>query len=590
MPPPDGLNRTLGELRSADARCTGTVLPHYGVSADLLHTDPAAHTLMLDDDRAEQTVTLLRTLGYLSNPPAAAPGATGAAGKPTGEWTWTRAAIEAGWRQFSTDWRVSQRAQPPTVRVDTGLPFTAGSDSGATADREALRRILKACATLEGECTVNAWPTAPTADLASRIVLARLHLFGVHHGPVDQPLPPALDATVQARARGILDDRGVTLSSLDVTNRLGDLAALTTALGRRLRDRLIVLDLPADEPLDPAATRYDRAAFGPGRTFRVLNLEHPTSRAWCDLAVRVLQIRLWTLDYYEGEIDGRWGRLCREAYDAFRRDFRILTTNDYRARILPDGRLVLDAAAVLDYLAAEVDTPAADTERHQIDHLLQDPQLQAQPAVWAQLAAQADRNDGRPVASLGTAGLSLHSPANLRRQRYFGWRGIFASFGRLLHDAWDNVTKFAHRIASAVASGARWLKSIVRYAIDATRAGMRVAGLALRRLGHWATGTPVVTGDYPAIVFTHWQMDFDTITFRDRRCDPATLAQHTRTLAWMARSFSLLVRMAQPLVRLILTLGNWLLFAWQAVQLIREVVAAAQDPLFDELLADHAAT
>ena len=99
------------------------------------------------------------------------------------------------------------------------------------------------------------------------------------------------------------------------------------------------------------------------------------------LTLRVLQVRLWTLGYYDGAIDGDWGRLSGRALREFARDYGLARRHTWLGA-LPDGRVVLDATKVLERFRAEVDAAAERTERSDIDGALAEADAQAGGAFW----------------------------------------------------------------------------------------------------------------------------------------------------------------------------------------------------------------
>lgn len=598
----------------AEAKLNQDVLPRFGAQPEPLATDPRDYLHEVDDERGAQTISLLRQLGYLRLADQKA--------KPGSVDRIYGAEIEQAWDDWTADYRAN-RSLPDGAANKVHIATETDHDA---PEPDRLRRALKACASFEGEVTLRGWPQGNTG-LASHVHAHRLRFFGLTAGP--------------AYTSGMLQARfaGLELHQ-DPINALGDVPTLTQAISKRLQNQAIILGT--------AGTAKNSPPSGPlplhgthGR--RVTDFPHPLTRdnitpldttdaakaALNDFAIKLLQTRLWTLGYYPGAIDGKWSTFSHEALNNFIADYPDDAASPEVILNNQDGYATLLVSPVLDAIATHADVNTEPLERTHLDSALQAlraaaarhedaiglkqesnstdrqaheawQQLQSLTQAHATSLAKAVPQPGRYEGDdyLQTVG---DNPA---RQVNHGWRGVFTAFGRLLTkmvngvrevirwaDTWlsDFATGVIKAVKQALKTGLGYAHQILAYIKDTARVAMRVTGLAVARLRAWLEGMPVITHNNTTAVATRWQMDFDTLLIVSADAPPDLVEQHVRILDWMGRSFSLLVRVGLALLRLLLAAAlNWLLFAWRAIALIREIIDDARDPLFDELLAKDA--
>jgi hypothetical protein len=603
------------------------VFPGFGAQPEKLETDPRSYLHEVDDQRGAQTISLLRQLGYLRPPdPAAKPGEADRISGPE---------IAQAWDAWTSDYRTNRAlldSNPAKVGIATEIDHDA-------PEPDRLRRALKACVSFEGEVTLNNWPPS-TTGLAARVLAHRLHFYGLPHASPNAPSPPPALPPDELRRQLVVQLAWLdtTMDALGFVKLMGDATRMGAAVAKALRDRAIVLGVPAGPPVpdpqvDPQPMHGPHAQRAPGFYHRLLGKRiEPldttdfTQFIQNQIAIKVLQIRLWTLGYYPGAIDGQWGELSTQALTNF-----IADDPDDPATITllgntHDGFSTLVASPVLDAIALHADVATEALKRADLDASLQALHEAAarHEAAGGGLASKVDSlafdawDKLKSLADVQKKTLASAQPqpgryegdtyvqtiaANPDRQTNHGWRGIFTAFGRVLTNVVNGaatvikqvgtwLSNFANGIIRAVnqaiATGLGYAHQILAYVKDSARVAVRVAGLAVARLKAWLGGTPIVTQDGSRVVATRWQMDFDTVLLVSADAPPELVTQHVRTLDWMGRSFSMLVRVGLALLKLLLALGNWLLFAWRAIALIREIFKDAHDPLFAELLAETA--
>lgn len=588
--PPGTFDHSLEALADAETRVDELVLREYGASPGPLQADPRENLLAHDDQRAAQTAEMLRQLGYLPRPGSApGPFSAGDIAEAWAEWTMDHDRDILWVPSFEAE----QTALPP-------FPVLMLTEQPAGRTREdLLRRRLKACVSLEGEVRLRTLPEVGLTTLASRVALFRMRLFGLCNETSDTPMPGDLYEHLRSRA-GWLGDTARRLSDVELLHALGDAPALGRAVAGRLEGWGVVLGVVSreDQASSPVAVRGvplgsfprgrrrgPRGTFARRPGFKLLNVERPDEASWNELAVKVLQVRLWTLGYYPGAIDGSWGPASDAALDAYLADDADSPRLDIVR--LDDTYRALRISPLLRNIAVHADDRVASLEQSDIDAALADLPGEAEPGdrldnpdtqgtLWGRLSDAAGR-----AAEAGDALARSHDE---RRQPYFGWRGLFAAFGRVLTRVGDAVRGLLDKLKKAVAAGLHFVRDIARYIRDTARVAVRVASLGLRRLRAWLLGAPIITSEGTAAVVTLWSMDFDTVRWISPDASRSLTERHAREIDWMHRSFAVCVRVGLAVLNLALAFGNWLFFAWRAVQLVRTVVAAGKDGLFQELL------
>ena len=564
------LDLTAEDLTTAEERLAQVVLRHYGAPDEEVQTDPRADLGGTDLQRSEQLATLLHSLGYLPEPPSGL------------EHRWAEETIQLAWAEWRDDWQ----AWAVAAEGDRDVALDLGAETlGGAGDNAAALRALKACATLEGEVTLRRWPEPGRTTLASRIALFRLRLYGLGVHDPGTAMPPAQEGELLEKARDLMAGRPA-LPAHELINRLGNLHRLTDELIDSVGERFVVL-----AARERAADLEGTQVLGVSGRIAIRLLAHNNAQACAlnTLTLRVLQVRLWTLGYYDGAIDGDWGRLSGRALREFARDYGLARRHTWLGA-LPDGRVVLDVTKVLERFRAEVDAAAERTERSDIDGALAEADAQAGGAFWDALAQTLEEKRGDATAGNGCdehAG-ALAAVPNVRRVRYFGWRGIFAAFGRFRRRA-GGFARLVMVVARDQANRLHGLlRNIARYVADAARVAVRVAALGVRRLKCWLTGTPVVTPDGAHFVATFWQHDFDTVNVISSGCPAELVARHGRVLDWMQRSTEAMLRVGLEIAQALLALGNWLLFVWRALRVVRQILREVSDPCLRELVAETA--
>lgn len=572
-PDDETLGLTDRELEYAGTQLREKVLPHFGAAVEPVQTDPRADLGEVDDQRGEQSVTLLHSLGYLPEP---------AAGK---EHCWSAASIQVAWAEWLADWHEWAGMD----EAGRAVAIAPGDETlGGAGDDGAALRALKACATLEGEVTLARWPEAGRTTLASRIALYRLRLYGLTDVEPGVALPLTEEAKLLEKARDLMANRPA-LPAYELINRLGNLPTMTDELITWVDNRFVLL--ATREQAAAAHLEETRLLDTNGRTtIKLLSRSNAGACALNGLTLRVLQVRLWTLGYYDGVIDGDWKGLSERSLLDFAHDFELERTRTWIGATA-DGCVVLDATKVLRCFRSEVDAVAERTEREAIDAALAGAERGGDGAFWKTLAEAREAD----LANAAAASYSYDGEdnvvargENVRRVRYFGWRGIFAAFGRLLRKGGDFVRRVIEAAGAAVRRLSGLLRSIARYVADATRVAVRVAALGVQRLKCWLAGTPVVTFGEAHLVATFWQRDFDTVNLVAAGAPAGLLERHAQVLDWMQRSLEAMLRVGLAITQALLALGNWLLFAWRALLVVRQILREVADPSLQELVAEAA--
>lgn len=578
---------SLDELEQARAKSASQV-NNYGSLNEPFYADPRKTLVHFDDERSEQSLTLLLQLGYLSE-------------QPDDNQSWNQASLDIAWN----DWKHEFAEATDPLLNAISLSIDTGEETGEYENL--LRRNLKACTTLEGEVTLLRWPKTGETSLVSRIVLSRLRLFGMFDLPADSPFPSGLTGQIRNRARWIAE--GNHWTALEILNRLSDIKALSQSVSTKIGQRYALLrgiegiSLPEQARQFKVKRTTKKGGGNADKRFKktnsvtFLNLENPSGRNWNELAVKILQIRLWMLGYYEGEIDSDWGHLSSAAYERFVDQYDFKKKKEFKIVKAKNGMLALRIGKVFETIIRDIDEMAESLERSEIDAALESESQQEDSAMWKVMEnaytedrnSKGDRSDRSPLVRRSGDLITLDHSPNLKRRRYHGWRGIFSAFGRFFRKVKNKAISFAKGLIKALKKGLGYAMNIVRYVVGATRMAARITKLAIMRLQAWLLGRPVGSGAFPKIIMTQYQMDFDTVCVIDRNCPPETIDQHSRLLDWMKISFEVMVTIATKVTGIVLALGNWLLMAWRVLKLIREVMSILKENPLEGLFSESVA-
>lgn len=572
-----------------------------------LHADE--HTLLTaqpDARRTEQTVTHLQLLGYLADSTVVSAEDLAEA---LAQWDAEHlAAVRAG----------DLAIELPGENITLTAPLTA----------DTRHRLLKAEATFEGEVALRRMPAEGERSLVSRLALLRLIAYGLARvtgvnttAEVDQFGTNAAfsastaDAALRAGRRTFFND--LSRPDLDLLNLLGNASASTDLfLAHHAGQRFLFRGPPT-----PAGDRSELEAIGPdaaltwhprwvqhgdhwllGDTDHLAStpelvegvpgtaLSDPTLRQQAQLptnvvALELVQLRLWTLGYYHGALDGVWGDRTTEALRQFGETYahRGLGDTDTYLREGRDGWRVLYLGRLFGYIVDQLDIPAESLTSDEVGKLAEQAAGRLDAQEWQHLDGRyrTFRDNIRRVVGTPTTqnGAFLMASENPDRKRYFGWRRIFVAIGEAVRGVVRGVADWLERairkVTDLLREGLGAAMEVLRYLWRKVRVAMRIARLAAQRLRCWLTGHAVATQEATHHAVTWSQFDFDTLAYVSPGCPAHVVALHTERLGWMSRSLAFMCELATAVLRALAlgAVGGWLKLAFdlyrQAGELLR---------------------
>lgn len=286
--------------------------------------------------------------------------------------------------------------------------------------------------------------------------------------------------------------------------------------------------------------------------------------------LELLQLRLWLLGHYDGEVDGDWGPMSFRAFDDFLAEENEEKSNAYRR--LDDGRIAINLRYALKVLLPRAYEAARRADRDDADSmadaLFDYPSSKPQWDVLEESVSRtrADAPAPRPPPP-GTR------RRGRRRKRRGFFMGLFAAVGRVIRRAVGVLAKAAKRLFEGLRKLRRAAVSVFRHGLARIRRVIEICGTAVRRFCHWLLRRPIVSldGETGAVSMTVPARDHDRFSFVSDTAPKALLTFHRQLLHHIAATFRALGGFAVhaiALVRRLATFG-WLRLAWRLVGLAR---------------------
>jgi len=606
---------TLSDLRTEMAKFAAHMGPEFHLppaEAESLYADEATFTTEQPDaKRMEQIVAHLQMLGYLD--------------LHEGQNAIALAEINAAEEAFAGDLALALAEGQIALHFDD----TEQKQNAQLSDGERRLRYLKAVATFEGEVTLPEW-TGGEGRLRTRIVRHRLVCFGLL--APQQSADPFPSSSTEERVR-----IGCTLFGIgngdrrELINLLGNAPAATEAFiaahtgesGSLLgiyhthTRHLAAADWPSPKghpgyrivgtasrprhweqtgdrwelkrdpshagPALPSFERIDFMDRAPLHSVAAL-AQTPANRVGLEL----LQLRLWMLGYYLGELASPWDGLSTSALRQLIKDTPSTVIKDQEdiLRIGWGGWIMINLPRILTIIVEHFDNPAEQLGFAELDELAEETVKEIGEKEWDGIRdsyAAVRRSEGKKLAAPQLTATTYFRGNNrpARRFRYFGWRKLFAAAGAFLQRIGIAIGQVARTIKAAAKALIDELKKASRQAFELlrhvwrkARLAMRIARLGMRRFYCWLSGTPVFSQQGDHVVATHWSMDFDTCCIVSSGCPAELVAAHAEKLDWMSRSGAFMAEVALLVFGLLMKAVefNWMLFAYNAFTGIRDLL------------------
>jgi hypothetical protein len=461
---------------------------------------------------------------------------------------------------------------------------------GGAAER--MRQLLS----LDGDFDLLRMPAPGERSLASRIVHYRLRVYGLAAFPADTLFSPDSVAAVDA-AREFVGKSAD--NDLAVINRLGSAESATSAFMAKFGTTVFVYH---DPELDMPRQRRELA-----RLFMAVGRHRHTDRARTrrrkgikedfhyrgsmifsrklrdeigrraqapefigtslnQFGIRLLQVRLWMLGLYKGELDAEWGRMSNQALDDFLAQSKVQAIN-FRFR-LHDGYCGLNLRELLKRYIPQAMKAGQGTDVAALGDALFEQTTRLEQ--WRRLQEVYVRMTDEEA--------ELYTGSSKRR-RYFGLRSMIAGVGRVVGDALSNLRLAVRRLRSALQKLVGAALNVFRTALVSVRAALAVAGLALRHFRHWVGKQPLVTVAASGhVVMTRSDWDHDTLHYATHGVSAALLDLHRRRMTRLHAAFKSAMLVAAKVLHIAAAAAsqNWLAVSWRITRLLRDDAAAAE--------------
>ncbi|MHC4743268.1 MAG: hypothetical protein ACYS8Z_15240 [Planctomycetota bacterium] len=598
----------LSELNFEEAekswlRLSTEVLPRMNVSEALWSEDP--EPAYYGDDAAERglLVQCLIDLGYLPEPEDAAGSCS-----------------DSEIRTAVAQWRLDAQALPAEY-IETNTLFKCREFLAAGEMKH-----LSAQVGFENEICLHAEPVLGEQSLLTRIVRFRLRTFDLSSEPPTAPYSVECQETLLALCAELkLKVKDAASSRLEMIHLLGNAADLSKLLMKHwgtwlfvfkhdedVLNRSIAKDLKtltkSNERFEalckPTGRPYERVFISCGKHRRLKSANYPGSHSpvrygddgfrsypgsksskWINrelerigrpasvkeaenhlinrLGLELLQLRLWTLGYYQGRIDGEWGPLSFAALQ------QLLIGEKAKAEkivfSLENNYVALNLRYLFKRMLPKIDRATALAKLQDVIALEKEmrTQLKKKRTQWSALQKSfedMEKDEARLYRD------------KIRRKRCAGKHSILTAFGRMVKSVGRSVKKLAGATVKGIKKHLSGPLQLFRYITRDIRKGLRLVGWAVKRFYYWLAKKPFVTGhpSRPLFVFSRFDWDGDVIHFVQKGAGTYDIRRHHRYLKRLNLAFAIVAKLSIKAIDLIMSTAtmNWLMLAWDLYRLI----------------------
>jgi len=274
----------------------------------------------------------------------------------------------------------------------------------------------------------------------------------------------------------------------------------------------------------------------------------------------LLQLRLWLLGFYKGELDGDWGPLTMLAVKEFLHAHGI---DDLNKVIKPveGGYAVVNMRYLFKRLLVEADKLAESVSEHDAKQLSLNIFAEAKlKTEWEVLDQAHEKVEGQDAGVQSTRS---------KRRRSFSFRGLLSAVGRFLSDVARSIIDAVKKVWSALKKMAAYAVKIFKQGIEMIKQGIQIVGLAIKRAYYWLLQKPIFSNNQNALVVTRFTHDGDAFHFASNG-DKILLNEHLQTIKKMNFAFSIMAPIGFKALALIKDYAtfNWLKIAWKLYSLI----------------------
>ncbi|MCH6259316.1 hypothetical protein MLD52_22370 [Puniceicoccaceae bacterium K14] len=561
------VSKTLTEehLFAAQDRLNTEILPQLNTSMPDFTSEFGQNLRQGDSERKELVIQHLQDLGYLKE--SYLPPPTGTLPQALAKWKRDERKLSASYsnlEQYNADYPSSTLLHKLSAQVD----FYANL------------KLLSI-------------PPLGEITLASRIIHFRLKSLGLYKGSASDAYSSDSHAGLQTLAELLNWTRKRPLTLI---NAIGDVIELTKRLIEAHPSNLYIFKLPThsevkDDPAKPS--EFEWLWQGQGKTFDKLKIIHKRqspkqkkpSEAYfhygkakpdqsldkvlnsgiTKLGLQILQIRLWSLNYYQGEIDGTWGEMSLNASANFLKTHRAKNLKRFLYP-LEGNLLAVNLAYVFKEILPESEEELSATGQEDLERLSNGIFEQYEKnRNWDELEATYQK-----IHSLEE---EVFQNTSKRRRRTFGLRGLLSAVGNFFRNAARILKKAINFVIKGLKKLVGTAIRIFKYGLARVRKVIRLVGLAIKRFKHWLLEKPFLTlsEDKQHIAFTAAKRDSDSLFYVSPGSPQALISRHMRLLKQMRLAFQFVAIIALKGISIFraAVLQNWLLVIWRIYKLLR---------------------
>lgn len=461
----------------------------------------------------------------------------------------------------------------------------------------------------EAEIEIKKLPTVGEVSLLSRIVHYRLRVFGVFTQPADAPFSELTLNSIKALATILKLKLNRNESMLQVVNLLGNIRELSQSFMKHQGTWVFIFKLRPASPevlketyinninlinkdilklenrkrqwvyeqvfvstginyLDSGGRRawagrnglrYYRRSQVSGRIRQLVSKRLPADEAHGNIinkfGFELLQLRLWLLGFYKGELDGDWGPLTMLATKEFLHTNGIKDINTV-IKPVQGGYAVVNIRYLFKKLLAETDKHADSVNEKDAQELsLKIFSEATNKTRWEQLEQAHNK--------VGELDMGVQSTRRKRR-RSFSFRGLLSAVGRIFSEVAGKLINAVKKVWVALKKMTAYAVNIFKQGIETIKQGIQIVGLAIKRAYYWLLEKPIFSTNANSLVVTRFTHDGDAFHLVSNP-DKSLIKQHHQTVKKMNLAFSIMATIGFKALALIKDFStlNWLRIAWK---------------------------
>ena len=431
------------------------------------------------------------------------------------------------------------------------------AEGGAAVPSAMALELLRRAVSFDGETVLERRPAFGERGLPVRVLHLQLKRRGLYHQDLDRPLDAfslhGLTTLAAALRGGALADPVAAAPDAEaLLPLLADIRALLARMAAQVGRTPLVYRGAVPQDADRAfadirvtdgdfETRggFLSGIFGFGRSWEDEGwpeYDSPEARERSlqnALALRFLQIGLWTLGFYTRRLDGIWSAGCHEALIAGLEAYDI--DGEDALRPLEEGYWALNLPLIVERLFGAGD---------------------AEDDFEQQLALLEQESEG-PEASLAPSenerGLWDRVRGGIRATLRFGGR-VLSGVKSLLRSALDGIKRGLHWIGDKISELIGPVRNFILFVYRGAREGAQMLVRAIKPFIHFVLRKPIVTSDESGrpLAAAKFDLDRDVVFWVAPDGGGEAAEENAALCRRLARALNLILQFSGKAIRLLL--------------------------------------